>query len=209
MVARAQDVLLVVDVQNDFVSGATAVRGAQEIIAPINAMAAVAGSVVVATDWHPSRHVSFASAHRGGRPGDIVDVPYGKQKLYVDHCVQGSWGAELDPRLELAGAALVLRKGYRPDLDSFSAFHWNDGVTRTGLAGYLRERDIRRIYVSGIARLGCVMQSALGAAREGFEVFLVDDASVGDAGRSEKECMAQLRDAGVSLVHSKDVPGSE
>lgn len=202
---RAQDALLVIDVQNDFVSGSMAIAGAERIIAPINAVAAVAPHVIVAMDWHPPGHISFASAHAGRVHGDRIEVSYGPQTLFHDHCVQGTWGAALDERLELVRAELVLKKGYNADLDSFSAFHWNDGKTRTGLAGYLRDRGIERVYVSGLARLGCVLQSALGAAREGFQIRLIDDASVGDARRSEDECMALLRDAGGRLVQSRDL----
>lgn len=182
-----------------------AIAGSEQIIAPINRMAAMTPNLVVAMDWHPHGHISFASSHETNIPGDFVEVPYGRQKLYVDHCVQQTWGAELDPRLQVANASLILRKGYRTDLDSFSAFHWNDGVTCTGLAGYLRDRSIENAYVCGLARLGCVLQSALGAAREGFNVFFVDDASMGNAGRDEDECMALLHQAGVKVVKSGDL----
>jgi nicotinamidase/pyrazinamidase len=202
---RAHDALLVVDVQNDFVSGSMAIAGAERIIAPINALAARAPHVILAMDWHPPGHISFASSHAGRQHGDRIEAPYGPQTLFHDHCIQGSWGAALDQRLDVARAELVLRKGYRADLDSFSAFHWNDGQTRTGLAGYLRDRGIDRVHVAGLARLGCVLQSALGAAREGFAVCLIDDASVGDARRSEDECVALLRDAGGQLVASRDL----
>jgi len=201
----ARDALVIVDVQNDFVSGTMKVPGAEAIIGPINEMAAASRNLIVAADWHPRGHISFASSHDGRQHGDFIEVAHGRQKLFHDHCVQGTWGAELDPRLRVEHAALVLRKGYHADLDSFSAFHWNDGATRTGLAGYLRDRGVERVFVCGIARLGCVLQSALGAAREGFETFFVDDASVGDAGRSEDECMALLAEAGVAVVRSGDL----
>lgn len=200
MISHDRSALVVIDVQNDFVSGSMAIAGSERIIAPINQMAARASNLVVSVDWHPERHISFASNHEGTKPGDFIQAPYGRQKVYVDHCVQGTFGAELDPRLEVAKASLILRKGYRADLDSFSAFHWNDGVTCTGLAGYLRDRAIENVYVCGLARLGCVLQSALGAAREGFNVFFVDDASMGNAGRDEGECMALLHQAGVKVV---------
>lgn len=205
MISHERSTLVVIDVQNDFVSGTMAIAGSERIIAPINRMSALSPNLVVAMDWHPRGHISFAGSHEGNVPGDFIQAPYGRQKLYVDHCVQGTHGAELDPRLEVGKASLILRKGYRADLDSFSAFHWNDGVTSTGLAGYLRDRSIEHVYVCGLARLGCVLQSALGAAREGFNVFFVDDASMGSAGRDEGECMALLHQAGVKVVASGDL----
>lgn len=198
------EALVVVDVQNDFVSGTMAVPDAESIIAPINRLAASAAHLIVTQDWHPPTHVSFASNHVGKRPGDSVEISYGRQKLFATHCVQDTWGAELAPGLRVSHAHLILRKGYRIELDSFSAFHWNDGVTRTGLAGYLRDRDVKRVLVAGLARFGCVLQSALGAAREGFEVGFVDDASKGNAGLSEAEGQALLDGAGIAVVHSSD-----
>ena len=200
-----QDVLVVVDVQNDFVSGSMAIAGSKSIIAPINAIASAIPNVVVATDWHPMGHVSFASSHRGTKHGDTVDVFYGQQRVYHDHCVQGEWGAELDPDLRLGKAQLILRKGYRMGVESNGSFYENDGVTRTGLGDYLRARGISRVYCAGLARYGCVMQTALGAARDGFEVFMIDDASAGRPRDDEAEILRDLQARGIAWVHSRDL----
>jgi nicotinamidase/pyrazinamidase len=202
-----KDVLIVVDVQNDFVCGTMAIPLAKAIIAPINAVAAAIPNLVVATDWHPADHVSFASAHPGLRHGDSVAVFYGTQRVYHDHCVQGSWGAELDPDLRLDKAQLILRKGYRPGVESNGCFYENDAVTRTGLAEYLRARGVGRVFCAGLARYGCVMQSALGAARDGFDVFMIDDASAGRPRDDEAEMLRTLEHAGIGWVRSTALLG--
>lgn len=199
-----KDALIVVDVQNDFTTGTMAVPGAQAIIEPINRLAEAFPIVIVATDWHPKDHVSFASAH-GLKHGDSVQTHYGTQRVFHDHCVQGSWGAELDPGLKLGRADLILRKGYRPAVESNGAFYENDGVTRTGLTGYLRDRGVENVYCTGLARLGCVMQTALGAARDGFTVFMVDDASAGRPTPDDEARLGKLSDARVAWVHSRDL----
>lgn len=168
--------LLVIDVQNDFISGSMAVADARRIIAPINRLAEVFQSIIVVQDWHPAGHVSFASAHPPARHRDVVTLRYGEQRVYHDHCVQGTHGAELDPGLRLAKAELVLRKGYRQAVDSYSAFHENDGTQSTGLAAYLHARGFDSVFCAGLTRYGCVMVSAEGAVREGFRVGIVDDA---------------------------------
>jgi nicotinamidase/pyrazinamidase len=168
--------LIVIDVQNDFVTGSMAVPDAERIIDPINRLAAAFETVVVVQDWHPPYHVSFASAHPGTRHRDVVQVAHGAQRVFHDHCVQGTSGAELDPRLRLTKAALVFRKGYRRDVDSHSAFFENNRRTATGLSAYLRARSIERLYCVGLTRYGCVMMSAEDAARDGFQVTIVDDA---------------------------------
>ena len=178
---EASDVLLVVDVQNDFVSGSLAIPGSESIVPVINALMRRFEHVVLAQDWHPQGHVSFASAHAGARHGDTVQTPYGKQRVFNDHCVQGTPGAQFAPGLNLDRAELILRKGFRREVDSFSAFYENDGSTRTGLAEYLRGRGMRRVFCSGLARYGCVKASAEGAKRDGFEVFMVKDACAGRA----------------------------
>jgi len=199
-----RDVLIVVDVQNDFVSGTMAIPGADAIIEPINASARAFGHVVVVTDWHPVGHVSFASAH-GTEHGASVDTPYGEQRVWNDHCVQGTDGAELAPGLELTKAELVFRKGYRHDVDSYGAFWENDQETATGLGGYLRARGIERVFVAGLARYGCVLQTALGARRDEFETYMIDDAAAGrpDA-EAEKVAERTIADAGIGWVRSTD-----
>jgi nicotinamidase/pyrazinamidase len=203
-----KDALIVVDVQNDFVTGTMAVPDAKLIIGPINRLAEVIPTVVVATDWHPMGHVSLASSHPGKVHGDTIEASYGPQRVYHDHCVQETWGAELDPDLKLGMAQLILRKGYRMGVESNGAFFENDGVTDTGLAGYLRGRGIERVFCTGLARFGCVMQTALGGARAGLKVYMVDDGSKGRPGPSDEASKEKLAAAGVGWVHSSDIVGA-
>lgn len=200
-----RDALLVIDVQNDFVSGSMAVPGAERIIGPINRIAARFANLVIATDWHPADHVSFASAHPGACHGDAVAVPYGRQRVFHDHCVQESWGAELAPGLRLSRAQLVLRKGYRREVDSFSCFYENDDTTPTGLGAYLRARSIERVFCTGLARFGCVMASALGAARDGLIAYMVEDASAGRETPEEDLLRRRLAEAGVRWLESHEL----
>lgn len=202
-----RDVLIVIDVQNDFVSGTMAIPGAQEIITPINSAAKLFDHVVITTDWHPVGHVSFASAHPGAKERDTVKVSYGEQGVYADHCVQGTWGAELDPGLELTKAELTFRKGYRKDVDSYGAFYENDRETNTGLGAYLKARGFERVFCAGLARYGCVMQSALGAARDGFEVYMLRDASRGD--RNVEENNRKLEEAGIKWTDTTELMAGE
>ena len=173
------DALIVVDVQVDFVSGALAVPGGEVVIAPINRLAGTFEHVVVTTDWHPADHISFVSSHPGKLAGDKVETSYGEQTLHVSHCVQGTPGAELDPRLELGKAELIFRKGYRRDVESYGAFYDAAG-NATGLGAYLRARGFERVFCVGLARYVCVLNTALGAARDGFDTYIVTDASAGD-----------------------------
>lgn len=182
-----RDVLLVVDVQNDFVSGSLAIPGAAAIIAPVNAAARLFDHVVIVTDWHPAGHVSFASAHPGAAIRDVIVTRYGPQTVHADHCVQGSWGAELCPGLALGKAELVFRKGYRRAVDSYGAFYENDTVTPTGLGAYLRARGFERVFCAGLARYACVMQTALGARRDGFAAVILRDATAGGINPEESE----------------------
>lgn len=173
----SHDVLLVIDMQIDFMpGGALPVAHGREIIPGINALAQRFDHVICTQDWHPHGHISFASAHPGKRPfTDMADVDYGTQHLWPDHCVQDTPGAALDPGLHLPNAELLLRKGFRQLIDSYSAFTENDGQTPTGLAGYLRERDLRRLFFVGVAFDFCIGFSAVAAARLGFESIVVDD----------------------------------
>lgn len=197
------DVLLVVDVQNDFCTGSLAIPGSETIVPVINRLGRIFPHIVLTQDWHPPGHVSFASAHAGARAGDTVQAAYGPQKVYADHCVQGTWGAELHAGLELTSTELILRKGTRRTVDSFSAFVENDRATTTGLEAYLRARGVTRVFVSGLAIYGCVKFSALGARAAGFETILIDDAA---AGRPNPETDAigtrELAEAGVVRVRS-------
>lgn len=197
------DVLLVVDVQVDFVSGSLALAGAKSIIAPINRAAELFEHVVIVTDWHPRDHVSFASNHPGARHGDRLQFSYGEQGVYADHCVQGTPGAELDPDLRLSKAELIFRKGYRRDVDSFGAFYENDRTTGTGLGAYLRARGFERVFCAGLARYVCVMQTAFGAARDNFQSFILRDASAGDFDVEANDRL--IAEAGVRWLDSGDL----
>ena len=177
MEIRGDDVLIVVDVQNDFCpGGALAVPRGDDVIAPILRAAARFEHVVLTQDWHPAAHRSFATAHEGRKPLETVEMPYGEQVLWPEHCVQGTWGAELHKDLVLPQAELILRKGFRVDVDSYSAFFENDKRTETGLAGYLRERGLRRAFFAGLAYDFCVGFSALDARRLGLEAVVLRDA---------------------------------
>jgi nicotinamidase/pyrazinamidase len=158
--------------------------------------------VVVVKDWHPRDHISFASNHPGTKMRDKIDAPYGKQPVYHDHCVQGTKGAELDPRLEVTKAELILHKGYRSGSDSLSAFYEADG-TATGMGAYLKARNFKRVFLVGLARYGCVLQSALGSAKDGFETAIVRDASAGDHDVEENDKL--IAQVGVRWLNSSEI----
>jgi nicotinamidase/pyrazinamidase len=196
------EVLLVVDVQNDFCpGGALAVPGGDEVVAPINRLAERFAHVVLTQDWHPAGHLSFASSHPGKAPMESVTAPYGPQILWPDHCVQGTRGAEFHPGLRVPRAELVLRKGYNREIDSYSAFFENDHATPTGLAGYLRERGLARVFVCGLAFDFCVRYSAEDAHRSGFDVVVVEDACRGiDVAGSVADTRRSLGELGIPCV---------
>lgn len=172
-----QDLFLVVDVQNDFCpGGALAVRNGDAVIPVIHRIAPRFENIVLTQDWHAPQHLSFASAHPGKHPFEQIELSYGPQTLWPDHCIQGSPGAQFHPALQLTRAELVLRKGFRPAIDSYSAFFENDRTTATGLGGYLRERGFKRIFIAGLAYDYCVAYTALDARRLGFEAVIVRDA---------------------------------
>jgi nicotinamidase/pyrazinamidase len=174
------DVLLVVDVQNDFCPGGRlAVPGGHEVVRHVNHVAGRFAHVVLTQDWHPPGHLSFASSHAGKQPFDSIEVAYGPQILWPDHCVQGTAGAQFRDDLNIPHAELVLRKGFRPTIDSYSAFYENDRKTPTGLAGYLSERGLSRVFLVGLALDFCVRYSAEDARREGLGVVVVEDACRG------------------------------
>lgn len=194
--------LVVIDVQNDFCpGGALAVTGGDEIVAPINAMMAEFDAVILTQDWHPAGHSSFASQHPGKAPLEMTEMPYGPQVLWPDHCVQGSLGAAFHPRLDTDRAELIIRKGFRPGIDSYSAFFENDHETPTGLEGYLRKRGIDRLTLVGLATDFCVNFSAVDAATLGFEVTVREAACRGiDLGGSLAAARAGMQEAGVMLA---------
>jgi nicotinamidase/pyrazinamidase len=174
------DVLIVVDVQNDFCpGGALPVPRGDEVVPIINQLAAKFRNVVLTQDWHPRGHFSFASMHAGKRPYDTIAAPYGDQVLWPDHCVQDTPGAAFHKELHIPHASLVVRKGLDPTIDSYSAFYENDRKTPTGLAGYLRERGVHRTFLAGLAFDFCVRYSAEDARRENFSAFVIEDACRG------------------------------
>ena len=178
MQLQPTDALLVIDLQNDFCpGGSVAIAGGDEIVPTVNALAARFDAVILTQDWHPAGHISFASAHPGAEPYSAIDAPYGPQALWPDHCVQNTAGAAFHPALAVPHAELILRKGFRADIDSYSAFLENDHFTPTGLAGYLRERGLRRLFLCGLAYDFCVRHSAIDGTALDFECLVIEDAT--------------------------------
>jgi nicotinamidase/pyrazinamidase len=202
-----RDVLLVVDIQNDFCpGGALAVPRGDEVVPVINRLARAFDHVVLTQDWHPAGHSSFASVHPGKQPYDIVEMSYGPQILWPDHCVQETLGAAFRSDLDVPHVELIIRKGYRPRIDSYSALFENDHNTPTGLAGYLRERGLGRVFLAGLAFDFCVRYSAEDAAAAGFEVAVVEDACRGiDLNGSVADTRRMLAAMGIPLVASADI----
>jgi nicotinamidase/pyrazinamidase len=201
------DALVVVDVQNDFCpGGALAVAGGDEVVPVVNRLAQQFENVVLTQDWHPAGHRSFASAHPGRRPFDTVTMPYGEQVLWPDHCVQGTRGAELRSDLSVTRAQLVIRKGWRKEVDSYSGFIEADGKARTGLEGYLRERGVERVFVCGLATDFCVAWTALDARKLGFAAVLIEDACRAiDAQGSLAAAWDKMHKAGVARTISDEI----
>ncbi len=172
------DTLLLIDLQPDFMpGGALAVAGGDEILPLINLLARRFDHVLLTQDWHPPQHISFASSHTDRQPFEQIQVPYGPQTLWPDHCLQHSAGAALHPALDVPHAELILRKGFRREIDSYSAFLENDQVTPTGLSGYLRERGLKRLFLAGLAYDYCVRFSAIDGKALGFETLVLEDAT--------------------------------
>ena len=203
------EALLVVDIQNDFCpGGALAVPEGDEIVPLINRLVKAFEHTILTQDWHPPGHLSFASSHPGKEPFQTVDLPYGEQVLWPDHCVQGSTGAAFRSDLHADGAELILRKGYRREIDSYSAFYENDHVTPTGLTGYLRERGLTTLYLAGLATDFCVHWSAVDGRKEGFDVRVIEDATRGiDTNGSMGEAWRKMNAAGTRVVQSKELLG--
>lgn len=196
------EALIVIDVQNDFCpGGALAVTDGDYILPQVNRLIAEFQHVILTQDWHPAGHSSFASAHPGAKPFDSITMPYGQQTLWPDHCIQGTSGADFHDSLDWTRAELIVRKGFRPEIDSYSAFFENDRTTPTGLGGYLKERGISKLAFCGLALDYCVAYSALDAAKLGFEARVLVSACRGiDLGGSVATMTAQMQDAGVTLV---------
>jgi len=201
------DVLIVVDVQNDFCQGGSlAVPRGDEVVAAINELAKRFENVVLTQDWHPREHQSFASTHRGRKPFDTIAVPYGTQILWPDHCVQGTPGAAFHWDLNISHAAAIVRKGIHPQIDSYSTFYENDRVTPTGLIGYLRERKLTRVFLAGLALDFCVRYSAEDACREGLSVVIAEDCCRAiDVNGSLAEARASFAAIGALSVASRTI----
>jgi nicotinamidase/pyrazinamidase len=206
MQIRNDDLLLIIDVQNDFCpGGALAVADGEAVVPVINRLAGRFGHVVLTQDWHPSGHSSFATSHPGSAAFETIAMPYGQQTLWPDHCVQGTPGAAFHPQLQTERAELVIRKGFRNAIDSYSAFYENDRSTPTGLAGYLRERGLRRVFLAGLATDFCVHYSAVDARRLGFDTVLIEDGCRAiDLAGSLNAAFAAMAAAGVQRVKDID-----
>lgn len=206
---RPDDVLLVVDLQYDFLPGGSlAVSQGDEIVAPIEALAQRFDNVVLTQDWHTPGHISFASSHKGKSPFETTELRYGTQVLWPDHCVMGTRGAEIASEKLLASGQLVIRKGFHPEVDSYSAFREADRTTRTGLAGYLQERRLGRIFAVGLATDFCVSWSALDAVDAGFDTYVVEDlARAIDTAGSLQKAHSDWAAKGVQRISSADIRG--
>jgi nicotinamidase/pyrazinamidase len=200
-------VLLVIDVQNCFLPGGSlAVKDGDKVIPIINGIAKKFADVVMTQDWHTPGHISFASSHGGKKPFEVIDLKYGKQVLWPDHCVQGTDGAGLSKDLAIPHAELILRKGFNKDVDSYSAFTEADGKTTTGLASYLKARKLQRVFIAGLATDFCVAWSALDARKAGFDTYVIEDACRGiDTQGSLAKAWADMAKAGVKRIQSADL----
>ena len=204
---RDSDVLIVIDVQNCFVPGGSlAVKEGDQIVPLINRLAKSFKHVVLTQDWHTADHISFASQHPGKKPFETVQLPYGTQVLWPEHCVQGTEGAMLHKGLDIPHAGLIVRKGYRRAVDSYSAFLEADKKTQTGLGGYLKQRGLKRVFFAGLATDFCVAWSALDARGQGFEALVIEDACRGiDNQGSLAKAWAAMKAAAVQRIQSTDI----
>ena len=200
--------LLVIDVQNDFTPGGQLAVPEGDLIVPlINRLGGLFKQVIIAQDWHPSGHASFASSHPGRKPYDVIQLPYGEQVLWPDHCVQGTVGAQFHCELKLPHAQLIIRKGFHKDVDSYSAFEEADHETVTGLAGYLKARGMDTVFVTGLATDFCVAWTAIDARKAGFETYVVEDATRAiDLNGSLAAAWKDMTAAGVRRIQSSAIP---
>jgi len=200
-------VLLAIDVQNDFCPGGSlAVPEGDQIIPVVNRLSEQFGHMILTQDWHPAGHSSFASSHDGKKPYETIEMPYGEQVLWPDHCVQNSEGAEFHPDLDTELAEVIIRKGFRKEVDSYSAFYENDHKTQTGLAGYLRERGFTDIYVCGLATDFCVRWSVHDGRKEGFRMHVVEDGTRGiDIDGSIDQAWREMKSVGAEIIRSDDI----
>lgn len=199
--------LLIIDVQNDFCpGGALEVLRGDTVIPVINSIIPAFDAVIQTQDWHPEGHHSFASSHDGKDPYDTVEMDYGEQVLWPDHCIQGSSGAEFHPDLNTTKTEVIIRKGFRREIDSYSTFYENDQKTPTGLTGYLKERGISELYVAGLATDFCVKWSVIDGLREKFKVHIIEDAVKGiDIDGSVEQAWKEMKDAGAEITSSEKI----
>jgi nicotinamidase/pyrazinamidase len=204
---NSSDALVVIDIQNDFCpGGALAVAEGDLVVPLVNRIATGFAVRVFTQDWHPANHMSFAASHPGAAPFSSIEMPYGPQVLWPVHCVQGTPGAAFHPDLDTGAADLVVRKGFRPEIDSYSAFFENDHVTPTGLAGYLRDRGVRRVWLAGLATDFCVSWSAIDAVAHGFEVTVLEDACRAiDLDGSLDTALRQMRSGGIRIARAGEL----
>ena len=202
-----RSVLIVVDVQNCFLPGGSlAVKDGEQVVPIINRIATAFTNVVMTQDWHTPQHVSFASAHPGTKPFETIKLPYGDQVLWPDHCIQGTSSADISKDISIPQAELIVRKGYHKDMDSYSAFFEADHKTPTGLAGYLKERSIDKVFVAGLATDFCVAWTAIDARSIGLETYVVEDACRGiDANGSLAVAWTAMQKAGVKRITSEEL----
>jgi nicotinamidase/pyrazinamidase len=201
--------LIVVDVQNCFLDGGTlAVKGGNEVVPVINKLAGAFGNIVVTQDWHTPGHASFASTYAGKKPFETTKLSYGTQVLWPDHCVQGTDDAAVSKDLKLPTAQIIIRKGFHKDMDSYSAFEEADHKTATGLGGYLKQRGIKTLFITGLATDFCVAWTAMDARKAGFEVYVIEDATRGiDLNGSLAAAWKQMAAKGVKRIQASDVQG--
>lgn len=199
--------LLVIDIQNDFCpGGALAVHDGDTIIPIINQLSQQFEHIILTQDWHPQGHSSFASVHEGKAPYEVIQMSYGSQVLWPDHCIQGTDGADFHSELQATKAQLIIRKGFRKEVDSYSAFYENDHQTATGLAGYLKDSGIDTLYLVGLATDFCVKWSAIDGIQEGFDVYVIKDAVKGiDLNDSVATAWAEMEAAGVKIIHASEL----
>jgi nicotinamidase/pyrazinamidase len=199
--------LLIIDVQNDFCSGGgLPVPGGEEIVPLINRLNSAFSSTILTQDWHPPGHSSFASSHQGASAYALIEAPYGPQVLWPDHCIQGTDGADFHSELDSKNADLIVRKGFRPAIDSYSAFQENDRQTSTGLGGYLRDRGIEHVTLCGLALDFCVKWSAMDAVANGFRATVLTDACRAiDLEGSKAAANSEMAAAGITLATTDDV----
>ena len=204
---KSTKALLIVDVQNDFCpGGALEVPDGDQVVPVINRLIDEFDIIIQTQDWHPDGHHSFASAHTGKDPYDTVEMEYGEQVLWPDHCVKGSHGAEFHPDLNTNKTQAIIRKGFRKEIDSYSAFFENDQETMTGLTGYLRERNVKTLYAAGLALDFCVKWSVLDGISQGFDLYVVEDAVKGiDLDGSVKASWSEMKKQGAKVIHSDEI----